>query len=285
MNWRRYVILKKGLRYCIAPIRSILRHTEPNHQICNLPVIINSFPKSGTHLLLQIIKVIPGLRDWGLFLASTPSFTFRETSITKMVRNIGNIANRELALAHMHFSNDVQTAVRDRSTVTYFIYRDPRDVVISEAYYLTYGNKWHKLHKYFKSLPDMNSRILLSIQGAKHMLNHGYPNINKRFNRYKAWISQNNVLSIRFEDLLPPKRSQTISKIMQFYADRVEQNIDVETLVQNALVNINPYKSHTFRKGQSKSWDEMFTPIHKAEFKKIAGKLLIELEYEKDYSW
>lgn len=285
MNWRRHVILKKGRRYGIAPIRLILRHSELKKRIYNPPVVVNSFPKSGTHLLLQIVQVLPALRDWGLFLASTPSFTFKETPTRKMASNISEIANRELVLAHMFFSKDVHSALLGRSTVNYFIFRDPRDVVISEAHYLTYSNKCHKLHKFFKSLPDMNSRILFSIRGAKHSFFNGYPNINRRFNRYKPWINQTNVLSIKFEDLLSSKRNESIQRIMQFYTDKVNDKIDVENLVQNALVNINPLKSHTFREGKPSTWKELFTPTHKAEFKKIAGNLLIELEYEQDHSW
>lgn len=285
MNWRKHVILKKIVRYGIAPIRIIISYSEDNNKLYNPPVVINSIPKSGTHLLLQIIQVLPGLRDWGLFLASTPSFSFKETPNRTMVNKISRISNRELVLSHIFYSKVTHSAFLNQKAVHYFIYRDPRDVAISEAYYLTYSNKWHKLHKYYNSLPDMNSRILFSIRGANQNSFHEYPDINKRFNRYKGWISKTNVFSIKFEDLVSSKRKESIRRIMQFYTDRINDKLNIENLVNTALVNINPSKSHTFRNGKPSTWKEMFTPNHKAVFKKIAGNLLIELDYEQDYSW
>jgi hypothetical protein len=285
LNWRKHVILKKFLRYGTAPIRIISNYSEDNDKLYNPPVVVNSFPKSGTHLLLQIIQVLPGLRDWGFFLASTPSFSFKERPDRTMANKISTISNRELVLAHIFFSKDICSALFNRKAVQYFIYRDPRDVAISEAYYLTYSNKWHKLHKYYRSLPDMNSRILFSIRGAKHNKLYDYPDINRRFKRYKPWISQTNVLSLKFEDLVSSKRKESVQKIMKFYTDRVDYNLNIENLVKTALANINPLKSHTFRIGKPSIWKEMFTPNHKAEFKKIAGNLLVEMDYERDFSW
>jgi len=51
------------------------------------------------------------------------------------------------------------------------------------------------------------------------------------------------------------------------------------------LHNINPQNSHTFRTGKSGNWKTVFTERQKDLFKEIAGDLLIELGYEKDYNW
>ena len=39
-----------------------------------------------------------------------------------------------------------------KNVVHYFVYRDPRDVVISEAHYLREMNRWHRLAPYFRKL-------------------------------------------------------------------------------------------------------------------------------------
>src|SRR3989304_5003693 len=45
------------------------------------PVLANSFPKSGTQLLIQIIEGLPGRVNFGAFLGSeTSSFQLRERS-------------------------------------------------------------------------------------------------------------------------------------------------------------------------------------------------------------
>ena len=46
-----------------------------------------------------------------------------------------------------------------------FIYRDPRDIVISEANYLYDMNKFHSLHKFFKNKHKLKDRIKLAIEG------------------------------------------------------------------------------------------------------------------------
>ena len=43
-------------------------------------------------------------------------------------------------------------------------------------------------------------------------------------------------------------------------------------------------KSH-YRKGMAGDWRNYFTDNHKAEFKEVAGDILIELGYEKDKNW
>lgn len=47
--------------------------SDPDDYKCNPPVIANSFPKSGTHLLLQILEQLPGLTNYGSFIASRNS--------------------------------------------------------------------------------------------------------------------------------------------------------------------------------------------------------------------
>ena len=41
----------------------------------------------------------------------------------------------------------------------------------------------------------------------------------------------------------------------------------------------------TERKGEIGGWKEVFTPAHKAQFKQVAGQLLVDLGYEKDLDW
>ena len=48
---------------------------------------------------------------------------------------------------------------------------------------------------------------------------------------------------------------------------------------------LNPREAHTFRTGQIGGWKNAFTAEHTDAFKRVAGHLLIELGYEKDYDW
>jgi hypothetical protein len=287
MNWRKSVIAKKALRYGFDALRFPYGYVLSDGDYKSRPPILaNSFPKSGTHLLIQILQAIPGLRDWGLFLASTPSFSFREITDDKMARKIAGTVPSELVSGHLFYSDIVAQALDDKNTVHYFIYRDPRDIVVSEAHYLTYMNTWHKLHKYFKALPNMESRIMFSIIGSNNPdFFYDYPNIAKRFGRYKHWINNSNVFALKFENLVKDDNKEIIANILQFYTKKFSHDVNLEQLYQTAKANINPHKSHTFRSGKSGGWKDVFTDEHKQVFKKYAGQLLVSLGYEEDDNW
>lgn len=287
MNWRKYLILRKAVRYGFDAMRhpyGLFVSKKDNHS--HPSILANSFPKSGTHLLIQVLQAIPGICDWGLFLVSTPSFTFREISDEKMTNKITKIVPDELICAHLFYSQQIANALIQKNIVQFFIYRDPRDIVISGAYYLTFMNKWHRLHKYFKDLPDMNARIMFSIQGATDpSFPYDYPDIAKRFDRYKTWLDHPHVLPLRFEELSGQTTEDAVRKIIRFYIQKSGKDLDQEALVKNAIANINPHKSHTFRKGEQGAWRKTFSQKHKDLFKAIAGDLLVKLGYEKDYNW
>ncbi len=287
INWKKNVVSKKSHRYFMNIPRIIFSILNSRNNSFSA-ILCNSFPKSGTHLLIQILEVLPGIKDWGYFLASTPSFRFREIPPSRMAKKINKIVGDELVGAHLHYSDAILNAIEKNNLIHFFIYRDPRDVVISEAHYLTDMNSWHYLSKYFKSLPDLPRRIDFSILGTEMIqLKVEYPNIAQRFYKYKPWISCTNVCAIRFEDLISEKREKVISKIYRFYIERTSTSNYIEEydFLSKVTFNINPANSHTFRSGKSGNWKTTFTERQKDLFKEIAGDLLIELGYEKDYNW
>ena len=172
------------------------------------PVLANSFPKSGTHLLFQIVDALPNATNYGAFLASmTSSFRFRERSPENASRFIRGIVPGEIVRGHLFFHPQNAADLAEKNVVHYFAYRDPRDVVISEAHYLREMNRWHRLAPYFRKLPSIDDAILLSITGFDPPIpGLEYPNIAARFARYEDWLKRDDCLAIRFEDLASENR-------------------------------------------------------------------------------
>ncbi len=252
------------------------------------PILANSFPKSGTHLLLQIVEAFPKVKNYRKFIASMPTITFRERSKTNTIKLINSILPEEIVAAHLFYDEDYYKTLKKLNIVHFFIYRDLRDVVVSEAFYLSRMNRWHRLHKYFKSLLSIEDQIMFSIKGNSFFKTpYDYPNIAERFKRYVGWINCPDVFSLKYEDLISIKKEQVILNMIQFYLKTTDEKekYDLNELVQKVLENINPQKSHTFRKGGTGNWRKFFTEEHKKAMKEIAGKLLIELGYEKDLNW
>lgn len=250
------------------------------------PVLCNSFPKSGTHLLLQILSAFPDMQHFGQFIASFGSpFTYRAVSVMKMQHKLAGMIPTEVAPAHLFYEPIYSDIIQEKNIVHYFIYRDPRDVAISEAYDITFRAKWHRLHKYFRALPNMEERISFSIHGAKNAeFPYYFPNIAKRFHVYNGWLKDKNTFAVRFEELVGSHKEKIIEEMVSFYQQRTGRKIDPALTVKMALASINPKHSHTFRKGKVAGWRKL--PLkQREELMEITAELLIELGYESGTDW
>lgn len=278
------VFFRKGKQWGLRYVKRFLSSGPSSES----PVFINSFPKSGTHLLYQLFERCDGLRDYGEFIASTPSFTLRERSVPNTLGLLNRIQSGEMFRGHLFYDVEFDNALLARHVRHYFIYRDPRDVVCSEAHYLSQMNRWHKMHRKFSQLPTEAARIELSILGESGSEERvRYPDIGVRMGRYLPWLRSGGVMPIRFEDLVGDERRSIVSAVgAHFIGGEANAERRVELFVDQALASIAPQRSHTYRRGGGVGkWREQFTARHKALFKEVAGKLLIELGYETSEDW
>jgi hypothetical protein len=212
------------------------------------------------------------------------SLRFRERSATNTLAWIDSFVPGEIVRGHLFFDKDYEEALQ--GTVHYFVYRDPRDVVVSEAYYLRYMNPWHRLSPYFRTL-SQSQAISLAIGGLAGDAPHAadYPDIGRRFARYNGWVNSPSTYAVKFESLRSEGWEKTVHRMIDFYAGRVGSDLDFDQAYSRALARIRPPRSHTFRKGEVGGWRTAFTVKHRDEFKAVAGSLLVALEYERDLNW
>jgi len=273
-------LIRKGMASLRQAPRAVRRATaRPADYRAAPPVLCNSFPKSGTHLLLQILAALPGVRSYGSFIASVPSVPFRLRSPAATGRRIGKLAPGELAAAHLYWSAEAQEQLAAKHATHYFIYRDPRAVVVSEMHYLAQSAWWHGLHRRFARLPSDQERLLLSIRGCPEELPEEYPDIRARFEKYAAWIKQPQVCAVRYEDLRGEQLSAALKRIVDHYLQQRAFDGDREAIVETARAAIRPQQSHTFRRGDVDAWREAFTPCVAQAFDEVAGDLLQQLGY------
>jgi sulfotransferase 6B1 len=280
--------VRKGARAVLAIPRwlAAVRATEADYASLT-PSFANSFPKSGTHLLVQILEGLPDRQNFGEFLASgKSSFRFEERSLDESCRLIRKFTPGEVVRGHLYFEPQFAIELNRRHTANYFIYRDPRDVVVSEAHYLRDMNRWHRLHPYFRDAASMEDAIMLSINGLNPQVpTVDYGNIAERFGRYEGWLSDADCLCVRFEDLVSEQQTKLIRQIAEFYAARTQARFELEPTVERMSSLIAPQKSHTFRSGKKAGWQREFTAAHRARFVEVAGDLLVRLGYEPDHAW
>ncbi|WP_084514100.1 sulfotransferase domain-containing protein [Salipiger mucosus] len=233
------------------------------------PVIVNSLPKSGTHLLMQLAMNLPGTRQYGSFIAQTPSLTLKLRSQQAIDRRIKSVAPGEVVGAHLHYSPETAEALRRRNALHLFIWRDPRDVLLSEAHYLAKMNRWHAMHKTFASLSDFDAQVRLAITGLDE---HRYPRADKRIGPYMGWTESYGCVCLRYEDLVSPQTNiQECQRIIDAYKQLARSPRSLPSAKE--LVNaIDPQGSHTFNKGGIARWKEEMSPANLDLCHAILGK-------------
>src|SRR5690349_1734536 len=129
-----------------------------------LPTLLGiSFPKSGTHLLDQILlgfsKVAPYARRVHSFYAEYEGESGRKRSPEQALAWLDSLHPADVASAHLFARPEAVQRVCSSKFVPYFIFRDPRDVVVSHVFYVTDMEARHVHHTYYKSMPDFNARL------------------------------------------------------------------------------------------------------------------------------
>lgn len=252
------------------------------------PVLLGiSFPKSGTHLLDQILlgfsRVAPFSRRLHSFYAEYEGESGRKRDPEQAVRWLQSLGPGDIASAHLFARSEAVSRVCRPAFVPYFIFRDPRDVVVSHVFYVTDMEPKHVHHAFYQSLPDFDARLKVSILGRPDA-DIEFPAIAGRFAPYLGWLDQPSVLKIHFEDLIHD-RAGTLNRIIDHFLERVPLPMDRGLLLESLEASINPSKSPTFRSGKTGEWKKHFTDGHKKIFKEVAGDLLIRLGYEGNNDW
>jgi sulfotransferase 6B1 len=276
-------------------LRDILYQTEKGmqrlrfaSQSADLPVLLGiSFPKSGTHLLDQILlgfsNVAPYAKRVHSFYAEYEGESGVKRAPEDALRWLDSLRPRDVASAHLFARTDAVARVRTPKFVPYFIFRDPRDVVVSHVFYVTNMEARHVHHAFYQSLPDFDARLKVSILGRPDS-GIEFPNIADRFAPYMDWLSQPEVLTVHFEDLIQD-RAATLNRILDHFLARVPLQTSRQLILDSLESSTNPTKSPTFRSGRTGEWKKHFNEEHKRLFKDAAGDLLIRLGYETDNDW
>ncbi|HEY6072838.1 MAG TPA: hypothetical protein VIV15_05440, partial [Anaerolineales bacterium] len=136
------------------------------------PILLGiSFPKSGTHLLDQILlgfsRLAPFSRRLHSFFAGYEGVSGRKRSLEETLAWVNSLRPRDVASAHLFAWEPVVARVTTPAFIPYFIFRDPRDVVVSHVFYVTEMEGRHVHHQYYNSLPDFKSRLMTSILGRQ----------------------------------------------------------------------------------------------------------------------
>jgi len=251
------------------------------------PIFANSKPKSGSHLLLQVMNGFTQIMPYK-YVDADPVRTIKRDggrrAADDILADLKSTSTGVIGWGYVDATPENASFLTSAGRVNYFIYRDPRDMLVSQVFFATDMHEEHGMHDYYNSLPDFGARLNVAITGIDR---DGLKmvSVKQRYEGVFQWLEQKNTMCIRFEELIN-NRDATLLKML----DEVEKTgYKIPTPREKTLAvlvdAIQPKKSHTFRSGKTGGWRQHFTDEHKKLFKDVVGDLLVKLGYEENNDW
>ncbi len=281
-----YHAVRRSLRPLLKSLQAILRWRRLKFDEAP-PIFGNAKPKSGSHLLYQILGGYTRIMPYR-YVEAEPIRTItadgRRRTAAEILADLKRLPPGVIGWGYLEASPENIAFLVQPGRVNYFLYRDPRDMLVSHVFFATEMHSGHGMHAYYNSLPDFNARLKVAITGIDQD-GLRMVSVRQRYEDVFRWLETPGVMCIRFEDLIE-RRAVTLQAML----DEVEESgYRIPTPRDEALrllmAAIQPRRSATFRSGKSGTWRQYFTEEHKCLFKEVAGDLLIRLGYETDNDW
>ncbi|HPP61965.1 MAG TPA: sulfotransferase domain-containing protein [Anaerolineales bacterium] len=251
------------------------------------PIFGNAKPKSGSHLLLQVLNGFTRIMPYR-YVEAEPVRTINKDggrrTADRVLSDLKAIPRGVIGWGYVDATPENASFLTSSGRVNFFIYRDPRDLLVSQVFFATDMHEEHGMHDYYQSLPDFGERLKVAITGVDrdglYMVS-----VKGRYEGVFQWLEQPNVMCIRYEDLVDRRESTLASMLDEVERTGYKIPTPRETAAAILVEAIQPKKSRTFRVGRTGNWKEYFTDEHKRLFKDVAGDLLVRLGYEASNDW
>ncbi len=275
---------------------------QPNY---DLKLLINGFPKSGLHLLelmvRPVLERVPKPED--CFLAAPQwsgtfhgnSWTNDRVPIQRVTFKIGRCPSGHYLKAHAGHSKALELFLWLLGISHIFVYRDPRDVAVSQVYHIQKAGATQELchpePELFEALGGFDEQLEAVIVGLGK-----YPGVMERWAEYAGWLDVGWMLSVRFEDLVKYP-SEMCEIMLRYIFERTLAIFESKLEIENeewlnntvaAMVNLSTRTelSPTFREGGIGDWRIYFTERHMQLFKETDTEgWLVRLGYEETDDW
>jgi hypothetical protein len=199
-----------------------------------------------------------------------------EPVMAAFVKQICSLPENVWVNHHFAFDPELHAVLREERIPIVFLYRDPRDCLLSMANFLLLKGEPTDFAAKLAT-PDLDAALTLFLAGeGTHLPFAVY------FDSYQGWREADGVLALRFEDIIGPKgggREESQIRCLSALADHVGWRGSAHQLASAIMQSFNP-QAGTFYKGQVGGWKKSFSPAMRAVFDKDAGHLLQEWGYE-----
>lgn len=236
-------------------------------------VVLNSLPKSGTHLLESLFLHMPLMRHCG---KKTLKIEI-QNPVEPKLSSIESLKKGQFLLSHMQFDDLIIRAAADNNVKIIHLIRDPRDVMISHLNYVEKMDLTQKSHVFIAQYNNRLDKLKAMIEGKKDVL-EPFSNVLQKF---QPWINHPNVLCIKFEHLIGPNgggdrqlQLNAVKSISKFIS------VDLaDSELEDICSHIFSSKSSTFNKGKIGNWKNVLNEEEKLWLNKELNKQLKAYNY------
>lgn len=234
---------------------------------------LNGFPKSGLHLARQMALCYCRplfLKNWvGTFKANGWSSEWVDLDRPlKLLAALG-VSPMSFTKGHSGYHPVIAGCLRSARVCTVFVYRDFRDVAVSQMYHILSDDDERFVHPgkdKYRALGNKDAVLRAVITGLDE-----YPGLITRWAQYASWLDQDWVLALSYEDMrLRPEiaAGRFLEHMLSAYDIALSSVEDME-LETSHLVDAlgDTHKASTFRRGLVGGWKEYFNPELEQVFK------------------
>lgn len=169
-------------------------------------VVVNSVPKSGTHLLHSLLSQLPGYKDSSIhFFADRYVKSKKEgVSIFKNcdpLEEIANLTPGTICTTHLSANERTVDFFKDNNEKIrmFLMYRHPLDIIISGFRYNTYSDVFTKDCESAKTVDFYNNAFSNDKQRLMFQIRQN-PTFDDYLN-YAKWLELSEVMPLRFEEV------------------------------------------------------------------------------------
>jgi hypothetical protein len=140
-------------------------HPEVTAALPQHGVVVTSVPKSGTHLLQNLLTALPGLRPGPNLMVGIEPTVDHAQRVPLYVTNLSQSSASDVSITHFHYSSACVKALDALPHRRVFLLRDPKDFIVSYIDYVLDDGSGHFHRPLLAEQPDDAARIKLLITG------------------------------------------------------------------------------------------------------------------------
>lgn len=241
---------------------------------------LNGFPKSGLHLAAMMALCLVDTEAYKWPWAGTfkwHSWTNEWSPDWQIYQRMARLREGAYLKAHSGYREDVADFLNKLGAQVAFVYRDLRDVAISQSYHVI-SDKEEALHPdkdLYRALPTQEERIIACIEGLGK-----YPGLIERWEQYTGWLDVDWVHQLRYEDMrLEPfttgQKFATYVYRRMAEVNGIELELPVDKINAQACRMVMTMEqrslSPTYRRGVPGEWAQHWTERIDRAFKDAGG--------------